>query len=136
MVETENENVGAAPSAVLTNIVEPRRKRGHISIRHAADKANMSEATWRQLVNQGVTANGKFFRRRPRRDQVLDMAHAVGVLNDAARALRATEDEVADTKARVINRDPASEEILGMRHLGATEKLRLLATLEELRKSD
>lgn len=130
MTETET----TSPGTVLNDIVEPRRKRGHISLRTAAQRAGMSEGTWRQLVAQGVSQNGRWYHRNPRRDQVLHMAQAVGVLEDAARALRATQDEIRDARETVVINDPATEEIMGLRHLRPAEKLQLLEALSAMRR--
>jgi len=129
MTKTES----ASPAQVLNDIVEPRRKRAHISLRTAAQRAGMAEGTWRQLAARGVRQNGRWYERRARRDQVLAMAHAVGVIDDAARALGATQDEIRDATASVVINDPAVEEIMSLRHLRPNEKLLLIEALEEMR---
>lgn len=122
------------PAAVLQNTVEQRRKQAHLSLRTAAARAQISEATWRQLVAGGVMAGGNWVKRYPRRDQVLDMAHAVGVLDEVAELMDATPDEVRDTQRRVIVVDPAEEEIMNLRTLRPLEKLRLIESLNALRR--
>lgn len=93
----------------------------------------MSEGTWRQLVAGGVMSGGRWITRTPRRDQVLDMALAVDVLEEVASYMKATADEVQDTRTRVVIMDPAEEEIMQAKHLKPMEKLRLLERLHELR---
>lgn len=119
---------------VLGRVVETRRKRTRVSQRTAAARAGMSEATWRQLVAGGVSGPNGWVNRHPRRDQVLAMAHAVGALDEVAKAIAATKDEVEATRSKVVIPDPAEEEIMGMRHLGPREKLRLIEELAALRK--
>jgi transcriptional regulator with XRE-family HTH domain len=123
----------ASAHTVLVEVVESKRKAARLSLRTAADIAGMSEATWRQLVAGGVNAGGKWVERHPRRDQVLDMARAVGALDVAADALDATPDEVEAAERRVIVTDPAEQEIMSMRHLRPVEKLALIQELEKLR---
>lgn len=113
------------PAKVLASIVEPQRKRARISLRAAGERAGMSEGSWRQLAASGVNVGGKWVARSPRRDQVLAMAMAVNVLDEAAEALGATPDEVAATRERVVILDPAEEEIMRMRHLQPRERLAL-----------
>lgn len=96
----------------------------------------MSEGTWRQLVNGGVHNGGRWIHRTPRRDQVLDMARAVDVLEEVAELIQATDDEVQDTRNRVVILDPAEEEIMNIKHLKPLEKLRLLERLQELRRDE
>jgi hypothetical protein len=122
-----------APGDVLVNIVEKNRKRMRISLRLAAERAGISESTWRQLVAGGVNVGGKWVNRTPRRDQVLDMALAVECLEEAVTALAAGEEEVMAARERVVFTDPAETEILNMRHLRPNEKLRLLDALHTLR---
>lgn len=121
------------PATVLVNIVEKNRKKLRISLRTAAERAGLSESTWRQLVAGGVNVGGKWVNRVPRRDQVLDMALAVECLDEAVTALGAKEDEVMAARERVIFTDPAEEEILNMRNLRPVEKLRLIEALHSLR---
>ena len=121
---------------MLRSIVEKQRKRSRMSLRAAADRAGISEATWRQLVNGGLSVNGRWVNRTPRRDQVLDMAMAVGCLEDAARALEAQADEMLAARERVVIVDPAEEELMNLRHLAPSEKLRLLEELQRLRSAD
>lgn len=118
------------------HVVEKRRKAQRISLRTAASRAGMAEATWRQLAAGGVKVAGRWVNRQPRRDQVLDMAHAVGALVEVGAMMKATPDELTDTERRVIITDPAEEEIMALRHLRPLEKLRLIEALEELRKED
>lgn len=122
------------PDKVLADVVEPRRKAARISLRTAGERAGMSEGTWRQLVANGVSVGGRWMIRKPRRDQVLAMAAAVDALQEAAEAMRATDDEVAATHERVVVPDPAEEEILRMRHLRPAERLALIQKLQELRQ--
>lgn len=122
-------------TAILRRIVEDRRVSQRVSLRLAAERAGMAEATWRQLVAGGVNVGGRWVNRVARRDQVLDMAHAVGCLDDAADAMDATPDEVEDTRARVVIADPAEEEIMRMRNLRPREKLLLIETLAQLREN-
>lgn len=133
MPSTERRDNIEDPSLVLRNVIETRRKAQRISLRLAAARAGMAEATWRQLVAGGVNAGGRWVTRTARRDQVLAMAHAVGALPDVAARLDATPDEVADTERNVILTDPAEEEILALRHLRPVEKLRLIEALNRLR---
>lgn len=121
------------PEEVLKRIVEPRRKAARISLRLAGERAGMSEGSWRQLVRNGVMVGGQWMVRRPRRDQVLAMARAVDALSDAAEALAATPEEVAEAEERVTITDPAEEEIMRLRHLKPAERLALIARLHELR---
>lgn len=118
---------------VLVAVVETHRKRSRMSLRAAADRAGLSESTWRQLVAGGVNVAGRWVNRVPRRDQVLDMALAVGCLDEAAEALGADPAEVMEARDRVILVDPAEEEIMTLRHLRPTEKLRLIEELQRLR---
>lgn len=120
-------------TAILQRLVEVRRTAQRISLRAAAERAGMAEATWRQLVAGGVNAGGRWVNRVARRDQVLDMAHAVGALDEAADAIDATPDEVEDTRNRVVIVDPAEEEIMRMRNLRPREKLLLIEQLARLR---
>lgn len=124
----------ALPSSVLAEIVEPRRKSAHVSLRAAAERAGMSEGSWRQLVASGVKVGGKWVERHARRDQVLAMAAAVDVLDEAAKALSATKEEVSAALERLALVDPAEEEIMRMRHLRPTERLALIERLQELRQ--
>lgn len=117
-------------------LVEQRRLTQRISQRRAAEWAGMSEATWRQLVARGVMQRGEWVPRHPRRDQVLDMAHAVGCLQDVADALAATEEELAGTRERVQVPSPAAQEILENRHLNLEEKAALLRFLTHLRSGN
>jgi hypothetical protein len=87
------------------------------------------------LVNGGLSVNGRWVNRTPRRDQVLDMAMAVGCLEDAARALEAQPDEMMAARERVVIIDPAEEELMNLRHLAPAEKLRLIQELQRLRGS-
>jgi hypothetical protein len=121
------------PAQVLVQVVERHRKRSRMSLRAAADRAGISESTWRQLVAGGVNVAGRWVNRMPRRDQVLDMAMAVGCLEEAATALGAEADEVMESRTRVILIDPAEEEIMALRHLRPAEKLRLIEELQRLR---
>lgn len=121
------------PHVALVEIVEERRKRARISLRAAADRAGISESTWRQLVAGGVNAGGRWVNRTPRRDQVLDMAVAVECLDEVAAAIGATADEALAARDRIILVDPAEEEIMTMRHLRPSEKLRLIEELNRLR---
>lgn len=121
-------------TAILKRLVETRRAAQRLSLRAAADRAGMAEATWRQLVAGGVNQGGRWVNRVARRDQVLDMAHAVGALDEAADAIDATPDEVEDTRNRVVIADPAEEEIMRMRNLRPREKLLLIEQLAQLRK--
>lgn len=116
--------------------VERRRKAQRLSLRTASSRAGMAEATWRQLAAGGVKVAGRWVNRTPRRDQILDMAYAVGALDEVAELMKATPDEVADTQRRVIITDPAEEEIMALRNLRPLEKLRLIEALGELRKED
>jgi hypothetical protein len=106
-----------------------------MSLRAAADRAGISEATWRQLVNGGLSVNGRWVNRIPRRDQVLDMAMAVGCLEEAAVALAAQPDEMLAARDRVVIVDPAEEELMNLRHLAPTEKLQLIQELQRLRSA-
>jgi hypothetical protein len=119
---------------VLTHIVEPRRRSARISLRTAAERAGISEANWRQLAAGGVNVGGQWVNRRVRRDQVLRMAHAVGCIEEAAAAIEATEDEVAEAERHVVVLDPAEEELMNSRNLSPIEKLRLIEQLQALRK--
>lgn len=121
------------PTRILTRYVEPGRKRARLSIRDAAERAGLSEATWRQLVNGKVKSNGYWITRTARRDQLLDMAHAVGVEDVVAKEISATPEELHESKSRVVILDPAESEIMKARHLRPAEKLRLLEQLRELR---
>jgi hypothetical protein len=121
---------------ILRDLVEVRRIAQRISLRTAADRAGMAEATWRQLVAGGVNQGGRWVNRVARRDQVLDMAHAVGALDEAADDIDATPDEVEDTRNRVVLVDPAEEEIMRMRNLRPREKLVLIEQLARLRKEN
>ena len=120
---------------LLADLVEPRRKSQALSLRRAADRAGMSEATWRQLVRGGVTTQGQWVARVPQRIQLLTMAAAVGedALTHMVEAVSATEEETAAARARVHIPDPAEEEILGSRHLLPEEKLRLVEALRAYR---
>lgn len=122
------------PLWTLQNVVEERRKTQRISIRTAASRAGISEASWRQLVAGGVNSAGRWVNRHPRLDQVLDMALAVDALEEAAACMHAPEDEVRQAHKRVVVADPAEEEIMGMRNLRPIEKLRLLEELQRLRQ--
>ena len=121
----------AASSRLLHTIVEPRRKSRQLSLRRAASRAGMSEATWRQLVRGGVTAQGQWVTRIPRRLQLLTMAAAVDDETFACMvdALEATDGEQEAARSRVHIPDPAEEEILASRHLRPEEKLRLVEVL-------
>ncbi len=121
------------PLWVLQQIVEPHRKRERVSLRTAAERAGLSEATWRQLASGGVMNRGRWVTRQPRRDQVLAMALAAGCGDLATSALEATPDEVEVAKRAVVILDPAEEEIMGARHLRPAEKLRLIEELARLR---
>ena len=123
------------PLWVLQNIVEERRKYHRLSLRTAAARANLSEASWRQLAAGGVNSAGRWVARHPRRDQVLDMALAVDAFEDAAKAMGATDEEKADARRRVTVTDPAEEEIMSMRNLRPIEKMHLLAELQRLREA-
>lgn len=134
MATRQKANSTRTPAWVLVNIVEPQRKANRISLRQAATHAGISESNWRQLRDGGVPVNGQWVERTPRRDQVLDMAMAVGCLDDAAKAMGATKDEVQDTLRRIHVPDPAEEEIMASKHLSNTEKLRLIEALHRLRQ--
>lgn len=121
------------PAEVLVTIVEKQRKRSRMSLRTAADRAGISEATWRQLVAGGLNVAGRWVNRVPRRDQVLDMAVAVGCLDEVIEAMEATPEEAMEARHRIILIDPAEEEIMGLRHLRPVEKLRLIEELQRLR---
>lgn len=79
--------------------------------------------------------NGTWIKRHPRRDQVLAMALAVDVLDEAAKKLAAAPEEVDEVQHRVVILDPAEEEIMNLRHLKPAERLALLARLQELREA-
>ena len=115
------------------HVIEARRKAQRLSLRTAATRAGMAEATWRQLAAGDVKVAGRWVNRQPRRDQLLDMAHAVGALDEVGAIMEATDDEKVDTERRVIITDPAEEEIMALRHLRPLEKLRLIEALEDLR---
>lgn len=121
------------PLWALQNLVEPRRKRERLSLRTAADRAGVSEATWRQLAAGGVQNRGRWVKRSPRRDQVLAMAEAVGCLDEVAEVMGAVEDEVVAARNAVVVHDPAEEEIMVSRHLSPREKLLLIEALQALR---
>jgi transcriptional regulator with XRE-family HTH domain len=125
-----------ALSDLLQSVVEPRRKAQQLSLRRAAARAGMSEATWRQLVRGGVTTQGQWVPRVPRRMQVLTMAASVDeeTFEHMVGALDATADEQKTARARVHIPDPAEEEILASRHLLPDEKLRLVEVLRSLRR--
>jgi transcriptional regulator with XRE-family HTH domain len=127
-----------ARSTLLQTVVEPRRKAKQLSLRRAAARAGMSEATWRQLVRGGVTAQGNWVPRVPRRLQLLTMAASVDeeTFERVVSALDATADEQETARAQVHIPDPAEEEILGSRHLRPDEKLRLVEVLRSLRRGD
>lgn len=134
MTSTKKRGGTNDPAAVLVHVVEKQRKRSRMSLRAAADRAGISEGTWRQLVAGGLNVAGRWVNRVPRRDQVLDMALAVGCLDEAAEALAATPDEVMASRDRIILVDPAEEEIMTLRHLRPAEKLRLIEELQRLRE--
>jgi transcriptional regulator with XRE-family HTH domain len=128
--------MGEQPSPnLLEEIVEPRRKRLGLSLRKAADRAGMSEATWRQLVRGGVNVRDEWVRRAPRRSQLLTMAAAVSeeALALMSDALEASTEELDQARRQVHVPDPAEEEILTSRHLRPEEKLRLVETLRLVR---
>lgn len=124
---------GISPQSVLEDVVEPARKAARISLRAAAERAGMSEGTWRQLVAGGVMQRGTWVPRHPRRDQVLDMAASVQVFEEVAALLDASQEERRDSQMRVVILDPAEEEIMAMRALRPREKLALLEELRNLR---
>src|SRR5918996_2208715 len=128
----------AALSRLLQTVVEPRRKTQQLSLRRVAARAGMSEATWRQLVRGGVSAQGQWVPRVPRRVQLLAMAASVdeGTFERVVTALDATPDEQETARAQVHIPDPAEEEILASRHLRPDEKLRLVEVLRGLRGPD
>lgn len=121
------------PATALSVIVEEQRKKARVSLRAAADRAGISESTWRQLVAGGLNVAGRWVNRTPRRDQVLDMAIAVGCIDEVATAIGAAPDEVMAARERIVLVDPAEEEILSLRHLRPAEKLRLIEELQRLR---
>lgn len=120
---------------LLVNVIEPARRRHGLSLREAARRAGMSEASWRQLV-RGVYAD-KITRRWPARHQVLDMAIAVGELEATAATLMATPEEIqaAHHRAALIP-DEAENELMNMRHLTPTEKVTLLRALRDMREEE
>ncbi len=124
-----------APPALLQRIVEPRRRADGLSLRRAAERAGMSEASWRQLTRGGVTVRGTWTPRTARRGQLLAMAAAVGeeAFAQMAESLAAGAEEQERARSRVYIPDPAEEEILGSHHLTPQEKLHLVATLRRLR---
>lgn len=126
------------PPTLLQEIVEPRRKHLGLSLRRAASRAGMSEATWRQLVRGGVSVRDEWVPRTPRRSQMLTMAAAVSqdALLLMSEALEASPEEVDLARGRVHLPDPAEEEILASRHLLPEEKLRLVETLRRLRSQE
>lgn len=115
-------------------LVEKRRAAEHLSQREAGKRAGLSEATWRQLIAGGVYQRGEWINRIARRDQLLDMAAAVGNLHDVADVIDATPDEVEAAQTRVYVPDPAEEDILAIRHATTEEKLRLLDLLQQMRE--
>lgn len=121
---------------VLTTIVEPARLERLMSIRRAARAAGMSESLWRQLVTARHSNRG-VGHRYPTRAQVLDMAAAVGVQCEAAAALKASADEVADSRRRrPILPDEGEQEIRRARHLTSCEKAALIDTLRNVRANN
>jgi transcriptional regulator with XRE-family HTH domain len=127
--------VGRPSPNLLQEIVEPRRKQLGLSLRRAASRAGISEATWRQLVRGGVNVRDEWVPRAPRRSQMLTMAAAVSqeALLLMSEALEASAEEVELARDQVHLPDPAEEEILASRHLLPEEKLRLVETLRRLR---
>lgn len=125
-------------STLLQRIVEPRRRARSLSVRRAAERAGMSEASWRQLTRGGVNVRGTWTSRTARRGQLLAMAAAVD--DDAfdlmVAALSATVEEQAAARSRVYVPDPAEQEILDSRHLTPEEKLHLVTALRQLRRTD
>ena len=123
--------------ALLRRIVEPRRRVQGLSLRRAAARAGMSEATWRQLTRGGVTVRGVWAPRTARRDQLLAMAAAVDddAFTKMVAALSATPEEQEAARSSVYVPDPAEEEILGSRHLTPEEKLHLVSALRQLRRA-
>lgn len=128
--------VGRPSPNLLQEIVEPRRKHLGLSLRRAASRAGISEATWRQLVRGGVNVRDEWVPRAPRRSQLLTMAAAVSqeALLLMSEALEASAEEVEQARDQVHLPDPAEEEILASRHLLPEEKLRLVETLRRLRR--
>jgi transcriptional regulator with XRE-family HTH domain len=122
-------------SALLREIVEPRRKRLGLSLRRAAGRAGMSEASWRQLVRGGVNVRDEWITREPRPDQLLVMAAAVSpeTLAEVTEAVDPSPEEVHSARSRVHIPDPAEEEIMASKHLRPEEKLRLLEALRRVR---
>jgi transcriptional regulator with XRE-family HTH domain len=123
-------------TGLLEEVVEPRRKRQGLSVRRAATRAGMSEATWRQLVRGGVRVRDQWLAREPRPDQLLVMAAAVSpeTLALVTDAIDPSPDEVEAARRKVHIPDPAEEEIMASKHLRPEEKLRLLEVLRRLRE--
>lgn len=120
--------------AILVTIVEPARLERKESIRAAARHAGMSEATWRQLTSGRHPSPGTGHR-WPTRDQLLDMATAVGTRCRVAKLIHATSDELARSEERLsMIPDDAEYELLTARHLTPTEKLTLIDVLREMRR--
>lgn len=118
---------------ILVTVVEPERKRRHDSFRAAARRAGMSEATWRQLVAGRHPSPGTGHR-WPTREQLLDMAEAVGVRPLVAHMIAASDGEVSRSRERLrgIPND-AENELMNLRHLTPEEKLRLIDALRDIR---
>lgn len=110
---------------LLRETIEPNRIIHRITVRDAAYRAGMSEGNWRQLV---VT-------RPPTRIQLLDMARAVGVLDQVAEQLGAGASEVEASTVRLGHvMDLAERELMHMRHLTHDEKHHLWEALNQYRE--
>lgn len=95
----------------------------------------MSESNWRQLVAGQAVQGGQVVKRLARLDQVLDMAAAVGLVDEVAEIVGATREDIERARSHATISDPAEEYIMNSRHLSPTEKLLLIKTLQELRNS-
>lgn len=118
---------------VLAEVVEPRRRLAGLSVRAAAERAGMSEGTWRRLAEAGAGRNDPGPARTGRRAQLLHMAQAVGCLEDVAARIGATASEVAEAEERVPSPDAGEAEILASGNYTDFEKLELLKTLRRAR---
>lgn len=119
---------------VIAELIEPQRRTLRMSVRAVAERAGMSETTWRQLAAGGAGGD-PWIRRTERRRQLLDMANAVGCLPEVARRIDASPTEVAGSEDRVRTLDAGEAEIMTSSNFTDFERLELLKTLRRLRRS-
>lgn len=131
-----NESTPRDVARVVGEIIEPRRREAQLSYRSAAERAHLSESTWRELAAAGTEERDWRTAATVTHTQLLDMAQAVGCLEEVAEQVGAAPSEVAAARSRVKGPDAGEREILASRNFTSFEKLELLKALQRVRATD